>query len=430
MALFKKGSKGDYLAPLGVLIAGLLMAFFFFYFTNARYLTGYEVYDGFAQPEKEMSVRISEISNNKKIDSKGIDLLQFTQTRTFSSEEELQEALNQIQETIQLSPGEIGSAQIVYSEECSYAGSAFSTSATYFGENGVQTTTYYSPESETSFVKQEGCNYQGESIQIASSVGGGEIVIVDDETDNAAAKISIDKNNFVKIAFSQGEEPDVLLSPAPIGHCFNQQFDPDQGELLMDCSDFGGPCDVCDYGTAKQDKFPFFFWVLLLFNVYTLFYLNMVGPYSISKIIDKGERHLRNKDFQKAIAQYNSVLRYYPTLDDETKNFIKDKAMNYYLALKKELSGVGIAVYKPIYPGELPELVYNDKKIGLVKIDHDSQRVKKLISEGLADWRNGHKSKVMMRKKIIDEIYNKLSYSEKKEIERIYDDYLEEIGFR
>lgn len=446
MVLFKQVVGKKYFLVAGVLLLGVLMGFILFLSANFNNLAAYQVYDGFAVPEKEMKVAIHTILNDESSnsdstnsialgsrlnDSLEIMLLQSSgqETRTweFSSEEEMQKAVQQIQDVIQLSPADVESAQIISSEECSYAGNVFTTAA-YFGEEGVQTTTFQTDLGVV--VKQEGCNYETRPILVSSTVSGEDVVIVDADTQKGAAKISIEDGNIITISFSQNQEEEVSLSPAPLDHWADQKFSPELGEVLIDCGNPGDTGPVCDYGTAKLDKFPFFFWVLLLFNVFTLFYLNMAGSYSISKMIDKGQRFLKNKDFRKAIEQYNAVLKYYPSLREDTKDSIKESALNYYSALKKELVNAGIAVYKPLYPAELPELIYNDKKIGLMNIGHDSHRVEKLISDSLDDLKNGKKDEALLRKEIIDKMYFGLGSSEKKIIEKIYEDYLEKLGFR
>lgn len=272
------------------------------------------------------------------------------------------------------------------------------------------------------------CAYSPPTIDTAD-VDGDTIVITNPNTGLPTATISfsppstspgvfgevITQDSPMTINFFNGR--DTFLSP-PVNSCYNQV--PDVGEEYIDCGGICGPC-----GGAQAVSFSaFFFWILFGLLAYSLFYFNSFGEPKIMGLINKGSKALMHKDFRKAISCYKYSSHYYYHLDEQSKMRMKQAISSYYKNLRKELNSAGIAVHKAFRDGELPELIYDDKKIGLMKFGSDLHRISELIEESLKDLNQGRKKEAFAQKKVIVGMYDQLSKDEKGTAEKKYRNYL------
>ena len=301
--------------------------------------------------------------------------------------------------------------------DCKYPAldSLFSGKVPY-GENGKSSEVISSDG--TNFMIESSCVKPKTDVNVIPGTEPG-IVKIKDLSDNPplaeieySQKISVDKP-AVKIKLGMKS---VLLSPST---CYNAVLD--DLEEGIDC---GGDCENCK--ESIEFKFPWGWWILLVFSLGVFFYSSFYGGFVIKRCLKKGKKYISEKDFKGAIGIYSLLRDNYLKLNPFQKQFYRQSCLEYYLVLKKGLSGSDVPVGKPrIENGNLPFLNYGDVKVGLKKIGNsDFNRIEKLLDDVLKELKKGKMRHARIRKTIIVEMYSLLDNSNKRKINKKYKKYL------
>ena len=208
--------------------------------------------------------------------------------------------------------------------------------------------------------------------------------------------------NTLDVAFSQ-------FANQEDGSCYNGVLDSD--EEGIDC---GGNCGNCVY--EKKNNF-WIFWILFgLIFVFAIWRSSKNESFIMNKLIKKGKRYLEKGDFVSAVRNYNELRDLYAEIPDEKLAKFREKSLNYYLILKKELSKKGIKVIYNRKKKGLPKLLYKENALENVRGHDDLSRIRKLVNDGIYELRFGKKKIAVENYNLIKGIYSNLEDKDKKKI--------------